>query len=78
MRKDIQTAKPTCINVSNKEKVNMKLSVACNLLWSIKVDGGYDIKLNTTWVPLGSDAPLALKDYGNVASKTDRMSISGA
>ena len=49
MREDLKVARPTKINVSNKEKVNMKLAVGCELLWAIQVEGGYDIELTTSW-----------------------------
>ena len=76
MRKDLRSAKETVIKVTNKERVNMKLSVACELLWTIKVDDKYDINLTTSWKgENGEKEPSLEKSYGKVQRKTDRVSI---
>ena len=76
MRKDLRSAKETVIKVTNKERVNMKLSVACELLWTIKVDDKYDINLTTSWKgENGEEEPSLEKSYGKVQRKTDRVSI---
>eukprot|EP00939_MAST-03C_sp_MAST-3C-sp1_P000385 g385.t1 len=79
MRQDLKKAKPTVINVSSKEKVNMKLAVSCELLWCIKVEGGYDVNLTTSWKrdeDKRASSKLT-KSYGKVLSKTDRVTIPG-